>query len=62
MYVAVIHYMDVVGKMDDAKFFLFCYMMDEGDFFPLQLPPYSCHRLYKHSWNMKGDEAKFVSR
>jgi len=28
--------MDEVGMMDDAKFFFFCYMMDEGDFFPLQ--------------------------
>ena len=25
--------------MDDAKFLFFCYMMDEGDFSPLQFPP-----------------------
>ena len=24
--------------MDDAKFLFFCYMMDEGDFSPLQFP------------------------
>ena len=62
MYVAIIHYMDVAGQMDNAKFFLFCYMMDKGDFFPLQLPPYSYHRLYGCGWSMKGDEVKFVSR
>ena len=25
--------------MDDAKFFLFCYMMDKGDFFLFSYPP-----------------------
>ena len=25
--------------MDDAKFLFFCYMMDEGDFSPLQFRP-----------------------
>ena len=42
MNLVVVHHMDnaslmdEVGMMDDAKFFFLCYMMDEGDFFPLQ--------------------------
>ena len=36
MYIVVVHHMDDAGLMDDANFFLFCYMMDEGDFSPLQ--------------------------
>ena len=55
MYVVVVHHMDDAGLMDDAVFLFFCYMMDEGDFFPLPLPPYSCHCIYGHSWNIKGN-------
>ena len=55
MYVVVVHHMDDVGFMDDAVFLFFCYMMDEGDFSPLPLPPYSCHCIYGRSWNMKGN-------
>ena len=62
MYDVIIPHIDDAGLMDDVKIFFFCYMMDEGDFSPLQLPHYSYRHLYGRSWNMKGDEAKFVSR
>ena len=55
MYVVVVHHMDDAGLMDDAVFLFFCYMMDKGDFSTLQLPPYSCHCIYGHNWNMKGN-------
>ena len=53
IYVVVVHHMDDVGLMDNVIFLFFCYMMDEGDFSPLQLPPYSCRCIYERSWNMK---------
>ena len=36
MYVIAVHHMDDAGLMDNAIFLLFCYIMDEGDFYPLQ--------------------------
>ena len=36
--------------------FSFLFLYDgRGWFSPLQLPLYSCHRIYGHSWNMKGN-------
>ena len=29
-------------------------LMDDVDFYPLQLPLYSCHCIYRHNWNIKG--------
>lgn len=35
MYVVVIHHMNDADLINNAKFFLFCSMMDESDFAPL---------------------------
>ena len=37
MYVIVVHHMDDAGLMDNAVFLFFCYIMDKGDFYPLQV-------------------------
>lgn len=44
VYVVVVYHMDNAGLMEDAIFFFFCYMMDDSDFYPLQL-----QYLYTHT-------------
>ena len=59
MYAIVIHHMDDAGLMDDAKFLFFCYMMDKGDFSPLQTWINACLYYSADQWEIQNQLGNF---
>ena len=59
MYDVVVCHMDNAGLMDEVGILFF---WTRVIFLLISCPPYSYCCLYRHGWNMKGDETIFVSR